>query len=125
MRVVCVKFCKKYFRKIQFLSVDRRRACGNVGKLSVLGEAFPGLRGNPRLVADFLVLLELFELPRLLRPVAFFNGGIESVVVEMGNGETMKLLVPHGALRSASRTGFNIGWRSVAAGYGTGFPWHD
>ena len=24
--VVCVKFCKKYFRKIQFLSVDRRRA---------------------------------------------------------------------------------------------------
>ncbi len=52
--VVCVKFCKKYFRKSQFLSVDRRRACGNVGKLNVLGEAFPSLRGNPRLVADFL-----------------------------------------------------------------------
>ncbi len=49
-RVVCVKFCKKYFRKIQFLSIDRRRACGNVGKLSVLGEAFPRLRGNPRLL---------------------------------------------------------------------------
>ncbi len=48
--VVCVKFCKKYFRKIQFLSIDRRRACGNVGKLSVLGEAFPRLRGNPRLL---------------------------------------------------------------------------
>ena len=53
-RVVCVKFCKKYFRKIQFLSVDRRRACGNVGKLNVFGEAFPSLRGNPRLLADFL-----------------------------------------------------------------------
>ena len=53
-RVVCVKFCKKYFRKIQFSSVDRRRACGNVGKLSVLGEAFPSLRGNPCLLADFL-----------------------------------------------------------------------
>ncbi len=52
--VVCVKFCKKYFRKIQFLSVDRRRACGNVGKLNVFGEAFPSLRGNPRLLADFL-----------------------------------------------------------------------
>ena len=52
--VVCVKFCKKYFRKIQFSSVDRRRACGNVGKLSVLGEAFPSLRGNPCLLADFL-----------------------------------------------------------------------
>ncbi len=54
LAVVCVKFCKKYFQKIQFLSVDRRRACGNVGKLSVLGEAFPSLRGNPRLLADFL-----------------------------------------------------------------------
>ena len=29
-----------------------------------------------------------------LRPVAFLYGGVESVAVEMGDGEAMKLLVP-------------------------------
>ncbi len=51
----CVRqVLQKVFPKIQFLNVDRRRACGNVVKLSVLGEAFPSLRGNPCLLADFL-----------------------------------------------------------------------
>ena len=47
----CVRqVLQKVFPKIQFLNVDRRRACGNVVKLSVLGETFPRLRGNPRLL---------------------------------------------------------------------------
>jgi len=41
---------QKYFRKFFSVILSRRRACGNVGKPSVLGEAFPSHCGNPRFV---------------------------------------------------------------------------
>ena len=50
-----------------------------------------------------------------LQPITFLDGGVESVAVEMGEGETMKLLVPHDAHRPAGRAGFGIGGRPVAA----------
>ena len=56
-----------------------------------------------------------------LRPVAFLDGGVESVAVEMGEGETMKLLVPQDARRSAGRADFGIGGRAGAAVTAQGF----
>ena len=56
-----------------------------------------------------------------LPPVAFLDGGVESVAVEMGDGETMKLLVPYDACRSAGWAGFGIGGRLVAAVTAQGF----
>ena len=50
-----------------------------------------------------------------LRAVAFLDSGLESVAVEVGNGETMKLLVPYDARRPAGRAGFDIGrWPGIA-----------
>ena len=43
-----------------------------------------------------------------LRPVAFLYSGVESVAVEMGDGETMKLLVPRDVRRPTGRAGFDI-----------------
>ena len=55
------------------------------------------------------------------RPVAFLDGGVESIAVEMGDGETMKLLVPHDVCRSAGRAGFGLGGRLVATVTAQGF----
>ena len=51
-----------------------------------------------------------------LRPVAFLYGGVESVAVEMGDGEAMKLLVPRDVRRpTGRRAGFDIRrWLGVA-----------
>ena len=50
-----------------------------------------------------------------LRPVAFLYGGVESVAVEMGDGEAMKLLVPRDMRRPTGRAGFDIRrWLGVA-----------
>ena len=50
-----------------------------------------------------------------LRPAAFLYGGVESVAVEMGDGEAMKLLVPRDVRRPTARAGFDIRrWLGVA-----------
>jgi len=61
-----------------------------------------------------------WKVPQL-RPVAFLDGGVESVAVEMGNGETMKFLVPHDPCRSAGRAGFGFEGRLVATVTAQGF----
>ena len=50
-----------------------------------------------------------------LRPVALFDGGIEGVAVEMGDGKIVKLPVPKDARRSAGRAGLGISVRPAAA----------
>ena len=50
-----------------------------------------------------------------LRAVAFLNGGVEGVAVEMGDGETVEFLVPKDTLRAAGRAGLGVGGRPVAA----------
>ena len=50
-----------------------------------------------------------------LRPVALFDGGIEGVAVEMGDGKIVKLPVPKDARRSAGRAGLDISVRPAAA----------
>ena len=50
-----------------------------------------------------------------LGPVAFLYGGVESVAVEMGDGEAMKLLVPRDVRRPTGRAGFGTRrWLGVA-----------
>ena len=50
-----------------------------------------------------------------LRPAAFLYGGVESVAVEMGDAEAMKLLVLRDARRPTGRAGFDIRrWLGVA-----------
>ena len=56
-----------------------------------------------------------------LRAVAFLDGGVESVAVEMGNGEIVKFLVPHDACRSTGRAGSGFGGWLVAAVSAQGF----
>jgi hypothetical protein len=67
--VVCGKFCKSISESFPPVILSRRRACGNVGKPSVFGEAFPSHCGNPRLVRISTVA----SFPSG-RPLSFFFG---------------------------------------------------
>ena len=50
-----------------------------------------------------------------LRAVSFLDRGVESITVEMGEGQTVKLLVPCDARRTAGRADSGFGRRPAAA----------